>query len=191
MSIEDMVIIFLWIVGHNASNRDGQTRFQHSGRTISKTFKRVLYALLHLYDNFLKPPRNEIPTQLIRTEHDWNKGCEFHNVHGAIDGTHVPAFLPPAEKGPYRNRKGIITQNVLAGCTLDLLFVYVLSGWEGSVHDAQVVKYALEQDPTFPPPLSTNIYLADARYSIRTGILVRYKKVRYHLREQVLAAQQP
>jgi len=157
-----MLIVFLWMVGHNSSNRDAQTRFQHSGRTISKTFRHVLYDLLPLYDDFVKPPRNKIPTPLTRTGHNWNKLCQFHNVHSAIDGTHVPAFLPPAEKGPYRNWKGIITQNVLAGCTLDLLFFYVVSGWAGLAHDARVLKYPLEQDPTFPQPSSTNIYLADA-----------------------------
>jgi len=31
MSIKEMVIIFLWMVGDNSSNRDAQTRFQHSG----------------------------------------------------------------------------------------------------------------------------------------------------------------
>jgi len=77
MSIEERLIIFLWMVGHNSSNQDAQTRFQHSGQTISKTFKRVLYALLPLYDDFVKPPRSEIPTQLTRTEHNWKKLCEF------------------------------------------------------------------------------------------------------------------
>lgn len=172
-------------------NRDAQTRFQHSGRTISQTFKLVLYALLPLYDDFVKPPRDEIPSQLTRTEQDWNKLQEFHNVQGAIDGTHIPAFLPPAEKGPFHNRKGFITQNVLAGCTLDLLFFYVLPGWEGSAHDARILKYAREHDPPFPQPSSSYVYLADAGYSLRPGILVPYKKVRYHLREQAQASQQP
>ena len=191
MSIEAMLIVFWWTVGHNSSNRDAGTRFQHNGRTIRKTSRHVPYDLLPLYDDFVKPPRNKIPTPLTRTGHHWNKLCQFHNVGGAIDGTHVPAFLPPAEKRPYGNGKGIITQNVLAGCTLDLLFFYVLSGWEGSAHDARVLKYALEQDRTFPQRSSTNIYLANAGYSLRPGILVLNKKVRYHLREQALASQQP
>ena len=191
MSIEEMLIIFLWIVGHNSSNRDAQTRFQHSGRTISKTFKWILYALLPLYDDFVKPPGDEIPLQFTRTEQEWNKLPEFHNVRGALDRTHIPAFLPPSEKPPFGNRKGIITQNILAGSTLDLLFFYVLPGWEGSAHDARILKYALEEDSTFPQPSSTFVYLADAGYSLRPGILVPYKKLRYHLREQALASQQP
>ena len=39
----------------------------------------------------------------------------------------------------YRNRHGTISQNVLAACNFDLEFIYVLSGWEGSVHDSIVL----------------------------------------------------
>lgn len=41
------------------------------------------------------------------------------------------------------------------------------------------------------PMLPGKIYLADAGYGNRDGILVPYKKVRYHLREQRLEAQAP
>jgi hypothetical protein len=34
--VEEQVAIFLFIVGHGASNRDAQDRFQHSGETISR-----------------------------------------------------------------------------------------------------------------------------------------------------------
>ena len=36
------------------------------------------------------------------------------------------------EIGNYRNRHGIISQNVLVAYNFDLEFNYVLSGWEGS-----------------------------------------------------------
>jgi hypothetical protein len=36
LDIEESVAIFLYIVGRNASNRDAQERFQHSGETISR-----------------------------------------------------------------------------------------------------------------------------------------------------------
>lgn len=107
------------------------------------------------------------------------------------DGTHIPAFLPPSKKAPYHNRKGIITQNVLAICTLNMAFFYVLPSWEGLAHDARVLKYAFENDPSFPSPSPTSVYLADAGYSLKPGILVPCKKVRYHLRERAQASLQP
>ena len=45
----------------------------------------------------------------------------------------------------YRNRHGIISQNVLAACNFDLEFMYVLSGWEGSAHDSKILNDALSR----------------------------------------------
>ena len=36
MPMEEQLAIFLYIIGHNNSNRQAQDRFQHSGQTISK-----------------------------------------------------------------------------------------------------------------------------------------------------------
>ena len=36
LSLEEQLAIFLYITGHNNSNRQAQDRFQHSGQTISK-----------------------------------------------------------------------------------------------------------------------------------------------------------
>jgi len=35
----------------------------------------------------------------------------------------------------YIERKGIITQNVMAACDFDLLFTFIMAGWEGAAHD--------------------------------------------------------
>ena len=47
---------------------------------------------------------------------------EFTNVQGAINGTHLHAHVPPKDRACFRNRKGYIPQNVLAGCSLDMYF---------------------------------------------------------------------
>ncbi|CAH9137264.1 unnamed protein product, partial [Cuscuta epithymum] len=67
----------------------------------------------------------------------------FKECLGAIDGTHIPAMISGRETSSYRNRHGIISQNVLATCNFDLQFMYVLSGWEGSAHDSKVLTDAL------------------------------------------------
>ena len=36
IDIEEQVAMFVWTVGHNASNRDVQERFQHSGEPVSR-----------------------------------------------------------------------------------------------------------------------------------------------------------
>ena len=64
---------------------------------------------------------------------------------GAIDGTHVRAFVPLELQGRFRGQKGTMTQNVLATVTFDLKFTYVLFGWEGSTHNSHVLNDALSR----------------------------------------------
>ena len=108
----------------------------------------------------------------------------------------------------YRGRKGIPTVNVLAVCDFNLQFTYVLTGWEGSAHDARILGSTMNNPRLqFPmPPLGNSLhfssifssliydihfsnifnlhlgkyYLADKGYPDRRGILTLYSKIRYH-----------
>ncbi|KAL5562406.1 hypothetical protein UlMin_032153 [Ulmus minor] len=79
----------------------------------------------------------------------------FQGCVGAIDGTHVSACVGGARADKFRGRKGDTTWNVLAACDFDLKFTYMLSGWEGSAHDARVLEHAISEPQNgfpFPPP---------------------------------------
>ncbi|PPE01448.1 hypothetical protein GOBAR_DD01529 [Gossypium barbadense] len=67
------------------------------------------------------------------------------NCLGALDGTHIKIRVPTVDKPRYRMRKGDITTNMLRVCTLDMQFVYVLPGWEGSVADGPVLRDAISR----------------------------------------------
>jgi len=114
----------------------------------------------------------------------------FGHIRGAIAGTHVLAHVPASQRAAYRNRKleGEISQNVLAGCSLDMYFFYVCPGWEGSANDARVLENA---ELNGFPREENALYLADAGYGLRRGFLTPYHTVRYHLREQLLARLRP
>ena len=64
---------------------------------------------------------------------------------GAIDGTHVRAFVPIQIQGMFHGRKDGTTENVLTTTTFDLKFTYVLAGWEGSAHDSRVLNDTLSR----------------------------------------------
>ncbi|KAL5568532.1 hypothetical protein UlMin_025107 [Ulmus minor] len=79
----------------------------------------------------------------------------FQGCVGAIDGTHVSACVGGARADKFRGRKGDTTWNVMAACDFDLKFTYMLSGWEGSAHDARVLEHAISEPQNsfpFPPP---------------------------------------
>lgn len=86
----------------------------------------------------------------------------------------------------YRDRLGNISQNILAACTFEMLFCYVLSGWEGSAADSLIFERAREASFTVP---EDSLFLADAGFPSCDVLLVPYRSVRYHLREWGAARQ--
>ena len=100
---------------------------------------------------------------------------------GALDGTHISCHVSSKDRSRFRNRKGDLSINVMAACTFDLRFCYVLAGWEGSANDSRVYWDARRRDFRIP---EGHFYLADAGYPPSAkGLLVPYRKTRYHLRE--------
>jgi hypothetical protein len=89
-------------------------------------------------------------------------------------------FVPDDALARYRDRKGGITQNVLAVCTFDMRFSYILSGWEGSASDGAVFADARRNDLVVTPG---TYLLADAGFPACDALLVPYRGVRYHLKE--------
>ncbi|KAL8503745.1 hypothetical protein ACS0TY_022458 [Phlomoides rotata] len=92
----------------------------------------------------------------------WGK---FKGYLGALDGTYIDVHVPITEKGRYRNRKGLVTVNVL-----------------GSAADSRVLRDAINRTHRLKVPKG-NYYLCDNGYPNCEGFLTPYKGVRYHLSE--------
>ena len=78
-----------------------------------------------------------------------------------MDGTHVSVWPPKHATQAYRSRKATVTTNVLCVCNMDMQFIYVHVGWEGSANDSRMLEETIG-DPkhTFPwPPTSTTTNL--------------------------------
>ncbi|CAO2838181.1 unnamed protein product [Amaranthus hypochondriacus] len=184
ISTLEKVGLFVWTLSKGASNRDVQERFQHSGETVSRVFKEVLNAMDGLSRDIIKPrdPEfNEVPTQI---RNDAKYMPHFKDCIGAIDGTHIDVIIREENQLRYRGRKGTPTINVLAVCDFDLLFTYVLSGWEGSTHDSRIFLDKIGNPSlNFPIPLLGKYYLVDKGYPERQGFLTPYHKIRYHASE--------
>ncbi|KAK1258226.1 hypothetical protein QJS04_geneDACA020730 [Acorus gramineus] len=180
MFILEQVGIFLLIVGHNARNKVCQDRFQHSGETISRYFRKVLKACLKLSERNIQPPDlSQTPNQILNSSRFYPA---FKDCIGALDGTLVHAIIARDNQVPYRGRKGDCMQNVLAVCSFDMLFTYVMAGWEGTAHDSRILSETI-RDPSklFPMPPLRKYYLVDAGYTNKRGFLAPYRNVRYWL----------
>ena len=49
------------------------------------------------------------------------------------------ASVSKSMEAAFHGRKSFATQNMMVAVDFDLRFTYVLSGWEGTVHDAVVL----------------------------------------------------
>lgn len=98
---------------------------------------------------------------------------------GAVDGTHMPVHVSPQDAKPYFNRKGNITQYVLAACNFSLRFTYILAAWEGSVADSKLWDDARESNLTIP---AGKYVLGDAGFALSLTCQTAFRGVRYHLR---------
>ncbi|KAJ6821778.1 uncharacterized protein M6B38_393645 [Iris pallida] len=84
---------------------------------------------------------------------------------------HPSYTLPASIVARFRGRKQV-TQNVLAACTPDKKFTYVLAGWEGCANDMTILKDALSRpSPHCLKVIAGKYYLADAGYTTMPGFI--------------------
>ena len=182
---EKLLMFILVLVGN--SNRGICERWQHSGSTTSLVVHEVAAVMLRCHHHFLFPAKVDDPVapQILSS---YKYTPYFNDCIGALDGTHIPAFVPVAEQRPFRNRKKVLTLNVLGVANFDQTFSYVLTGWEGGAHDSRVLNDAKTKGfPLFP----NKYYLGDAGYGLSKHVLTPYRGVRYHLKEWGNANQRP
>lgn len=173
---EKLMIFIHALVG--SSVRQLAETWQHSYSTISSVIHAVSKSMISLKDKlFIKPSDTVIPDR-IRESGKYSP--YFNECIGALDGSYVPAVAPIDEQGAFRDRKGHISQNVLAVVNFDGTFSYVLAGWEGGACDGRVMQDAMGKGITLYP---NRYYLADAGYALTLMTLTPYRGVRYHLKE--------
>ncbi|KAI8550640.1 hypothetical protein RHMOL_Rhmol01G0214800 [Rhododendron molle] len=179
VSLEESLAIFLFICGQSGRMRLAADRFQHSLDTISRHFNLMRRALCYVGMSIIRPPNlNDTPPQILNDGryYPWFKDCI-----GAIDGTHIEAWVPASKQIAFRGRKSIKTQNVMAVCSFDMKFTFVYPGWEGSAHDGRVFLAAVANPAyNFPHPPLGKYYVVDSGYTNMPGYLAPYRGKRYH-----------
>ncbi|KAL2506675.1 putative harbinger transposase-derived nuclease [Abeliophyllum distichum] len=138
---------------------------------MSYYFHRVLHACLGLYRKVVTNATIHNSPYEKDNVKPWYS--YFQDVVEAIDGTHISANVPVDDQARYRNRKQVISQNVLVACTFDIKFTYArrLGGIGTRCTNAKCRS------------LISKYYLADARFSLVPGFLSSYRRTRYHRRD--------
>ncbi|XP_050215659.1 uncharacterized protein LOC126666826 [Mercurialis annua] len=175
IKIEEQLAIFLFIVGHNLRTRAVQELFRYSGETISRHFNNVLNAIMAISLDFFNPPGSDVPSEILGDPRFYPY---FKDCVGAVDGIHIPVMVGVDEQGPFRNKNGLLSQNVLAACSFDLKFHYVLAGWEGSASDLRVLDSALKRRNKLLVP-EGKFYLVNSNYANLPGFIAPYNGISY------------
>ncbi|KAL8507237.1 hypothetical protein ACS0TY_017959 [Phlomoides rotata] len=179
VTVGEQVTLFLSVLSHHSKVRIVKFNFKRNAQTIHHYVHNVLQVVLKLHNILLAKPT---PVGDDCTHSSWKhfKGCL-----GALDGTLIDLTISEIDKARYRTRKGTLAVNVLVVCDRRMRFIYMLTGWEGSVVDARVLRDALSKDDGFRVPQG-NLYLCDNGYPNGEGVLTPYKMGRYHLHESGL-----
>ncbi|XP_068666342.1 uncharacterized protein [Aristolochia californica] len=115
--------------------------FDRSNWTISRYFNKVLDAIIKLHFDYIIRPSEGTRSKIL-------SGSMFY-----------PYFkIPLEEQQRFWNKKGYLSQNVMATCVFDIQFTYILAGWEGSTTDSPQFQM-LKGVPPFSNKIQTKIVL--------------------------------
>ncbi|XP_076896251.1 uncharacterized protein LOC143549161 [Bidens hawaiensis] len=173
--------MFFMMLGHNQRFSVVKRRFQHSKQTIHKYFHEVLSRMMEFAKEVIVPtsfnPNRNIPghRKILRQA--------FKGAIGALDGTLIHAIVPIEKQHLYRGRRKCdCYQNVLAICDFNMIFTFLVAGWEGVAHDSRILSESLTNtNALFPFPPSDKYYLCDVAYAHTRGFMAPYRNVRYWL----------
>lgn len=184
-TLELKLMIFLYVIGQGCTQRAVAYRFGVAQSSVSRIMTTALEAFLDIHRTFVVQPGPDY----VCHEPITKPRCQyFFGCIGAVDGTHIGAWIPEEGQRKWYNRKSLITQNVLCAVCLDGTFSYVLAGCEGSVNDASLMRHACDKSLKM---YSQRFYVGDAGFGSRVGLLVPYISVRYHLNDWKVSLEGP
>ncbi|KAL8511729.1 hypothetical protein ACS0TY_018237 [Phlomoides rotata] len=146
VTVGEQVALFLSVLSHHSKVRIVKFNFKRNAQTIHHYVHNVLQVVLKLHNILLAKPT---PVGDDCTHSSWK---HFKSCLGALDGTLIDVTVSEIDKARYRTRKGTLAVNVLDVCDRRMPFIYMLTGWEGSVIDARVLRDALSKDDGFRVP---------------------------------------
>ena len=109
-----------------------------SQSALSRIIAQVLNALLQRTSEYIHFPTTN--AEITRIKQDFFDICNFPNVIGTIDCTHIPTVPPSLHEHVYRNRKHTYSMNVQVVCDADMLITNVVAKFPGSVHDSFIFR---------------------------------------------------
>ena len=174
----------LYFLASTAEYRTIGNLFGVSKAFVCLCIREVCYAITKRLSYVIHFPQGNELIEVIRSyENKW----DFPMCAGAIDGTHIPIRAPIESNVEYVNRKGYHSILMQAVVDANYLYMDVVIGWPGSVHDARVFSNPEifkkgDENKLFHPDLTREIngedvpplILADPAYPLLPWIMKGY-----------------
>lgn len=109
----------------------------------------------------------------------------FKDYVGAINRSYIAIFIV-SNQAVQRNRKGFLSQNVLAVYNFKGRFTYIYARQEGLAYDIRVLNLAIQKGKIDLP--NRKYLLVDVGYLNTAITLMPYRGTRYYLKEQQRAS---
>lgn len=134
---EVKILITLRFMASNSLQQVVGDLFGCSQSTICTTIWQVLKVIAHEINSFITLPTG---LDLQRTQSTFKHLTNIPGIAGALDCTHVRAFVSNEQQHSFMNRKGYTSFNVQAICDQNYKFIHLYVLWPGSTHDSFVLK---------------------------------------------------
>lgn len=137
--------------------------------SVSRIVARVTTALSTLRNEYIKFPVRE--ADMARTKQRFYDIAQFPRVIGAIDGTLINIKKPTENENLFISRKGVHCLNVLAVCSSDLLFTYIVAKFPGANNDSFIWNYCNLQERFEAGDFRNSLLLGDSGYALSRYLL--------------------
>ncbi|KAG5564519.1 hypothetical protein RHGRI_000638 [Rhododendron griersonianum] len=134
-NVADQLVIFLQTVAHNEKNRTLKCYFKRSGATISYYFNEVMYAIISLHDEFIKPPRGETPQEIRDNPRFWPYIKSdifviiyFSNFNTCIICSNMEQFEDPSQSTNDQKKKNTMWTQEIDKCLIEALVLQCNEG---------------------------------------------------------------
>ena len=136
ISVEARVAICIWRLSTTTECRTVAALFGVGRSSVYDIVNDTCAAIAkHVMHKYVHVPNTDILQEIVNGfESQWG----FPQAVGAIDGSHIPIIKPLQSASDYYNRKGYYSILIQGLVDYRGLFMDVIIGWPGKVHDARV-----------------------------------------------------
>lgn len=137
VSVETQVLVFLWYVSNQNSQREIALLFGLSEWSVNTIIHCVAQCICDISDSYISMANAQ---REVEISNSFNDSCGIRNIVGVIDGTHIPIVNCPGGQNDYINRKGFPSVQLQLVVDDNLMIMDAYVGWPGSTHDARVLR---------------------------------------------------